>query len=168
MKHLVLLVASLVISVAVIAQRTILLHNLWEKPQVHVFFQGYTLSFKISDIDKSLALLAETRDTSFGLTSGLDEKQQYRVQLFQGLDMEYKNSLQRLMQIGVGPFLLLSGRAQVVRGKRKRLKEIIGDISPVKWDDSVAYINFFDPQNNKLIFSGTMAVDMYNKDLGLE
>ncbi len=171
MKHLVLFVATLVISVSAIAQRTIKLHNLWEKPQVHILFGGYRLSFKISDIDKSLVLLSETGNNTFGRSSGLDEEKHYYMEILPGLDMQYHDSLEILMQNVVGPFLLLSGRAEVKRAKRGRrnvLSEIIADLRPVRLDDSVAYINFFDPKTKKLMFSGCMSVDMYNQDLGLE
>jgi hypothetical protein len=65
-------------------------------------------------------------------------------------------------------FLLLAGRAEIVSPRRKRVREIIVNIEPVQRDDTLAYVNFYDPRNNTLLFSGTMAVDIYNKDLGIE
>ncbi len=166
MRRILLFAATLIISCSLHAQRTIKLNNLWEKPQVHALFQGYTISFKIKDIDRALILLAETGDTSFGLSSGLYNTGKYHVELYPGFRTEYKNPLQPLLQRGVGPFLLLAGQARIVSPRHKKLKEIIADIQPV--DDSLAYINFYDPRNKKLLFSGSMPLDMYKKDLGID
>ena len=149
------------------SQRTVRLCNLWEEPQVHVKFGDYYLSFKIKDINKALELMAKTGDSSFGATSHLKESGRYSLVLYPGLDMEYRDRLQPLMQKGVGVFLLLAGHAEVRRGKRKVLHEIIADVRPVRNDAIYAYVNFFDPKTKAIIFSGRMNVAMYNQDLGI-
>ena len=141
MKSVSLLLFALIISGTTQAQRTIQLRNLWTRPQVHVLFQGYSISFTIKDIDKALQLLAETGDTTYGTTCGLDTSGDYVVELFPGLKMEYRKPLQILMQKAVGAFLISAGHA---------------------------YIIFTDPNNDNMIFAGMMAADMYRKDLGID
>ena len=168
MKYAFLLTLSLAMSAVLFAQRTVKLHNLWAKPQVHVLFEGYTLSFKIKDINRTIEILNEIGDTTYGSTSGLDTLRHYTLELYPGLRLQYRNPLQPLMQRGVGCFLLLSGQAYIVNKKKKKLKEIVANILPVKGDDELAYVNFYDPKNNKLLFSGCMPVGLYNKDLGID
>ncbi len=168
MKYASLLTLSLAMSAVLFAQRTVKLHNLWAKPQVHVLFEGYTLSFKIKDINRTIELLNEIGDTTYGITSGLDTLRQFPIELYPGLKLQYRNTLQPLMQRGVACFLLLSGQAHIVNKKKKKLKEIVANILPVKGDDELAYVNFYDPKNNKLLFSGCMPVGLYNKDLGID
>lgn len=111
MKPVLLLAASFLFTVTTCAQRTIKMNNLWAKPEVHVLFQGYKLAFRIKDIDRTLALLAETGDSVFGSTSGLDTAKAYYTELYNGLRMEYRSPLQPLMQRGVGCFCCwLGGR----------------------------------------------------------
>ncbi len=160
--------AILLSAVTLRAQQTIQLHNLWAKPQVHVLFNGYIISFKIKDINRALELLAETGDTTYGRTSGLDTAREYHTELLSGLRMEYKTPLQPLLQRGVGVFLLMAGQAEVRNPRGKKLKEIVADIEPVKRDDEAAYIRFADPRNNYLLFSGSMATEMYKKDIGID
>jgi hypothetical protein len=157
----------LLLSINTYAQRTVKLNKLWEKPQVYVAFEGYTLSFKIKDINRALVLLAEAGDSSYGLHSGLDSAGRYTLELFPGSQTEYRTKLQALMQKGVGVFLLLAGHAEIKAGRRK-LKEIIADIQPIERDEPFVLVNFYDPKNNRLLFSGSMLTDMYNKDLGIE
>jgi hypothetical protein len=168
MKYASLLTLSLAMSAVLFAQRTVKLHNLWAKPQVHVLFEGYTLSFKIKDINRTIELLNEIGDTTYGITSGLDTLRQFPIELYPGLKLQYRNTLQPLVQRGVGCFLLLSGQAYIVNKKKKKLKEIVANIVPVKGDDELAYVNFYDPKNNKLIFSGCMPIGLYNRDLGID
>jgi hypothetical protein len=168
MKYASLLTLSLAMSAVLFAQRTVKLHNLWAKPQVHVLFEGYTLSFKIKDINRTIELLNEIGDTTYGITSGLDTLRQFPIELYPGLKLQYRNTLQPLVQRGVGCFLLLSGQAYIVNKKKKKLKEIVANILPVKGDDELAYVNFYDPHNNTLLFSGCMPVGLYNKDLGID
>lgn len=119
MKYALLLTLSLAISVVLSAQRTIKLHNLWVKPQVHVLFEGYTLSFTIKDINRTIEILNEIGDTTFGTTSGLDTLRHYPLELYPGLRLQYRNKLQPLMQRGVGCFYYYQVRQILSTRKRK-------------------------------------------------
>jgi hypothetical protein len=167
MKQLQILTAALLFSSAIFAQRNIKLVNLWAKPEVHVLFKGYKVSFTIKDINRALELLAESGPSVYGKTSHLDTLSHHYCELYPGLVTEYTSYLQPLMQKGVGVFLLLAGHAKIVSPRHRKVREIIGDIDPVKRDDSIAFVHFYDPRNNRMLFSGTMKVDMYNKDLGI-
>ena len=168
MKQLSLLFMALVLSGHVFAQRTIRLRSMWERPQVHVLFEGYVVSFTIKDIDKALVLLYETGDHTYGKTCGLDTSGDYLIELYPGLKMEYINPLQPLMQKGVGAFLLSSGHAFVQNKKKRQLKTIVTDIEPIVGGQQQTVIKFYDPKNGKILFSGVMAADMYTKDIGLD
>jgi hypothetical protein len=168
MKPLKLLAATLICAHTTFAQRTIEIKNLWAKPEVSVLFQGYTLSFTIKDINRAMTLLRETGDSTYGPTSNLDPNRHYSIELYPGFHTEYLSPLQPLMQRGVGSFLLLAGHAVVKNRRHRKLSTIIGDIQPINRDDSFALVNFYDPKNNHMIFSGRMRVNMYNQDLGIE
>lgn len=168
MRFLLLIFLVIISEAGCFAQQTVKLCNLWAKPQVHVAFGDYYVSFKIKDIDKALSLMAATGDSSFGLTSRLDESIQYSLVLYPSLDIEYRNRLQPLMQRGVGVFLLLAGHAEVRRGRKKVLHEIVADMSKLSNDAKYTYVNFFDPKTNAIIFSGRMNTAMYNQDLGID
>jgi hypothetical protein len=168
MKRIVLFFAAFLLSCSVFAQRTIQMRNIWTRPQVHVLFEGYTLSFTIKDINSAMTLLAETGDSSFGINSGLDTVKDYFCELYSGTGMEYHSSLQKLMQQGVGAFLLLAGHAYIENPKHRHMQSIIADIQPVKNGEEQAFIIFTDPRNEKRIFTGWMATNMYNKDLGID
>jgi len=167
MKSISLLFLAFVVSYSSFAQRTINMSNLWSRPQVHVLFRGYKISFTIKDIDKALSLLAETGDSSFGTTCGLDTGKNFVIELFPGTKTEYRTRLQPLIQNGVGVFLLLAGHAYIESPRHKRLTEIIVNIQPNPESDE-AFILFNDPKTNTLLFSGKMAGEMYNKDLGID
>jgi hypothetical protein len=149
------------------AQRTVKLRNLWSRPQVHVVFHGYTLSFTLKDIDKTLALLTETGDSLYGTTSGLDTAGNYVVEVFSGTKTQYKNPVQPLMQNGVGVFLLLAGHAYIQNPRHRKVTEIVANIQPTP-QSGEAFIMFYDPKNKELLFSGKMNGELYNKDLGIE
>ncbi len=168
MKSVSLLLFALIISGTTQAQRTIQLRNLWTRPQVHVLFQGYSISFTIKDIDKALQLLAETGDTTYGTTCGLDTSGDYVVELFPGLKMEYRKPLQILMQKAVGAFLISAGHAYIENPKHKIVRAVVSDIKPISPGADDAYIIFTDPNNDNMIFAGMMAADMYRKDLGID
>lgn len=167
MKRFLLCAVAILLSVGVWAQRSVKLIHLWEKPTVHVWFEGYLISFRVSDVNKALQLLAESGDSAYAHYEPLDTAGEFHAELYSGLKTEYKNTLQPLLQTVVGPFLLMSGRAEVTNPRRKKLDEVIADVMPVKQDAFVTYINFFDPKNKHLLFSGTMPMALYNKDLGL-
>ena len=166
MKHLLSLVIAICLTCAADAQSTVKLHNLWARPQVHVKFADYTLSFKIKDIERSLQILDEIGDRTWGLRSDLDTARQYTIELYPDRQ-EYKFRLEKMMHQAVATFLLSAGQAEVYRG-RKRLTAVIMDIQPLHGDDIIAYIKFFDPQNGDMLFSGTMPVGMYNQDIGID
>jgi hypothetical protein len=150
------------------AQRPVKLRTMWDRPQVCVVFQGYKLYFTIHDIDKALLLLSETGDSTFGTSSGLDTAGSYVTELHPGVKMEYTNALQKLMQKGVGAFLLSSGHVLIHNPRGKKLNEILMDIQPIGDMDENAYMLFYDPRNRNLLFTGKMAVAMYKKDLGID
>jgi hypothetical protein len=168
MKRLLVFFVLLFLTYPVFAQRNIQMRNIWTRPQVHVLFEGYTLSFTIKDINRALVLLAETGDTSFGRTSGLDTAKDHFCELYAGTRMEYRNSLQNLMQNGVGAFLLMAGHAYIENPKHKHMQQIIADIKVFPRGIRHAFIIFTDPRNGKRVFTGRMAANMYNKDLGIE
>lgn len=165
MKCVFSLMVGLLVCASAFGQRPIKLNRLWTKPQVHVLFGGYKLSFTIKNINRTYELLNEVGDSTWGRTSGLDTAKQYTVELYAS-HLEYKNRLQVVMQHAVGTFLLSAGQAQV-RYKRRRLKSILMDIQPVAPDGNTVRILFYDPKNNKMIFSGDMPVDMYRQDIGI-
>lgn len=168
MKSILLVLLIFTVSLSSIAQHSVQMRNLWMEPQVHVLFEGYTISFTIKDINRALELLSETGDTTFGAISGLDTAGNYNVELYRGLHQEYHNKLQPLLQKGVGAFLLTAGHAYIENARRKKVPAIITDIQPLIEGVDVTTIKFYDPANNKLIFEGTMDAGMYNKDLGID
>jgi len=168
MKSICLLLLVLIPVYPAFAQRNVPMKNLWTRPQVHVLFEGYTVSFTIKDINKALSLLAETGDTSYGLSYGLDTAKNYSVELYSGNHMEYHNMLQPLLQNGIGVFLLLSGHAYIEDPKNKKVKEVTMNILPPTGNEPEVYVLFYDPDTGARIFTGKMAVAMYGKDLGID
>lgn len=168
MRFYLFFLATLFLPLCCFPQRTIQMRNLWAEPQVHILYREYKISFKIRDIDRALQLLAETGDSSYGLVSGLDTGLHHITELYPSLNIQYKNRLQPLMQTGVGVFLLMSGHAEVRKGKRKKIPALIMNLRPVRKDDDFAYVTFADPKTNTLIFSGRMNVALYGADLGIE
>jgi hypothetical protein len=135
---------------------------------VHVLFGGYTVSFTIRDINRALQLMAEAGDSTYGTTSGLDTTKQYTVELYPGYRTEYRTTIQPMLQLGVGAFLLRKGKAVVQNPKHKKLKMITIDVTPVVDGENLTDIKFYDPANNNLVFNGQMIADMYNMDLGID
>ena len=168
MKSIALLLPAIIFSCTLFGQRTVKIRNLWARPQVHVMFQGYTLSFSVKDIDKALSLLAGTGDSTYGIASGLDTAKDFALELYDGTRTQYRTGLQPLMQQCAGTFLLLAGHAYITNSRHKALTEITADITEVRSETGEAFVNFYDPKNNKLIFSGKMPVELYNQDLGIE
>ena len=168
MKRIFVFSAVFLLSYPAFPQHTVQMRNIWTRPQVHVLFEGYTISFTIKDVDKALMLLAETGDTSFGHASGLDTAKDYFCELYSGTRMEYHNALQALLQKGVGAFLLSAGHAYIENRKHKPVRSVIMDTETFPKGVDNAYILFYDPRNNKRIFTGKMAANMYNKDLGID
>ena len=167
MRRAVLLLFAFIISTQSFAQHTIRMRTLWTPPQVHVLFSGYTISFTIKDINKALTLLAQTGDTTYGRSSGLDTAADYSIELYPGTGMQYRNRLGPLIQNGVGAFLISSGHAFIQNKKHKPVKAVLMDIQTLERGVDDAYILFYDPKNNNMLFSGKMAANMYHKDLGI-
>ena len=159
---------AFILSTSAPAQRTVQLRNLWTRPQVHVLFQGYTVCFTIKDIDRALQLLAETGDSTYGTSCGLDTAGTYVIELFPGLKTQRRYALQTIIQNAVGAFLVTSGHAYIENPKHKIVREVISDIQPIVPGEDDAYILFTDPRNKNILFSGRMAADMYGKDLGID
>jgi hypothetical protein len=169
MKHLSLLfIAFIILANQVFAQRTIRLRTMWARPQVHVLFEGYVVSFTIKDIDKALVLLDETGDHTYGRSCGLDTNGDYLIELYPGLRTEYLNPLQPIIQRAVGAFLLSSGHAYVQNKKHRKLKTITTDIEPIVGGEKETVIKFYDPKKGKILFYGVLPAAMYTKDIGLD
>lgn len=167
-KRLLLFFTTLILSYSAFAQHTVKFRNLWAEPQVHVLFDGYSISFTIKDINKSLLLLAGLGYNSFGDSSGLDSTGVYNIELYAGTRQQYRNDLQPLIQKGVGAFLLTAGHAVVKNRKHKKLKEILVDVGTAPIGEDEVVVKVYDPQNNILIFWGKMKTNMYNQDLGID
>ncbi len=168
MNRLPLLFAVLILSFSSFAQKTIQVRNIWAEPQIHVLFQGYTVSFSIKDINRTLELLSERGIIAYGKTSLLDTLQQYHLELYPGFRQEYRSDLQRTMQLGVGAFLLSKGRAVIRNPKGKKLKSFVMDTAPFIEGEYVTAVKFYDPANDHMIFSGQLAKSMLNADLGID
>lgn len=167
MKSISLFLSAFILCSSIYAQRTIEMKNLWTPPQVHVLFEEYTISFTVKDIKRALDLLAETGDSTYESSRGMDDRKNYFAELQPGLVMEYHNRLQPMLQKGIGVFLLLAGHASIENKKHKKVNKITAEIQPpIEGTDKVNVL-FYDSRNNKLLFSGEMPVDMYNKDLGI-
>ncbi|MES2701846.1 MAG: hypothetical protein V4649_04360 [Bacteroidota bacterium] len=142
---------------------------MWDHPQVHVLFNGYTLSFTIKDINKALSLLAETGDSTYGTSCGLDSATDFVCEIINASGMEYTSRLQQMLHREVVSYLLLSRRGHIQDRRHKHIKEIIADKQVLQAGDlDILYIKFYDPRNNKLLFFGSMRTDMYYKDMGLD
>jgi hypothetical protein len=167
-KRLLFFFISFLLVNSAFAQRTVEMKNLWSRPQVHVLFQGYTISFTIKDINKALKLLEEMGDSTYGLSSKLDTAKDYYIELFPSLNTQYRSSLQPLIQMGVGAFLLTAGHAVVENPRHKIRKEIIEFIDLGPNDEHNVLVTFYDSKSSRTIFFGRMKDYMYNKDLGID
>lgn len=168
MKRFVLLLPLLFILLPGMAQPAIKMRTMWDRPQVHVKFGDYTLSFTINHINKALQLIAESGDSTNGTNCGLDTNGNYIVEIYEGRTMMYGSRIQRLMHTELGAYLITAKRAYITRGKHKVVHEVIVDIEPPEMDLGIVYVRFYDPANHKLVFAGSMRKDMFNRDLGLD
>ena len=150
------------------AQKTIELKNLWARPQVHIKFNGYVLSFTIRDLNRALELLNETGDYSYGTKCNLDTSVNYTTELYNGTAMEYKDPVQPLIQNGVGGFLFTKGKVEIEDHNHKHLKTIELSMEGTDYGASFVFIQVYDPKTKKLLFSGKMATAMYNLDMGID
>lgn len=168
MKQFLLLFAVFILPLSSFSQKTVELRNLWAQPQVHILFEGYTISFTIRDIDRALELLSERGINTYGNTSGLDTTRQHHVELYPGFRQQYRSNLQVMMQNGAGSFLLSKGRAVIRNPKRKKLKAVIMDVNPFIEGEHTTVVKFYDPANNNLLFTGQLAASIQNADLGID
>jgi hypothetical protein len=74
--------------------------------------------------------------------------------------------MEPMLQNNIATFLLLAGHAVIRNPHHKRLSTINADI--VQVHDGIAFVEFYDPRNNRLLFSGSMKTDLYNMDLGID
>jgi hypothetical protein len=168
MKNSPLLCIALLLSIGSFAQRTVQMRNLWIRPQVHVLYEGYTISFTIKDIDKALALLEATGEKAYGSSCDLDTSKDHYVELYPGYRTEYHTRLQVIMQRAVGAFLISAGRAYIENNKHKAVAGVDMDIQPVMEGVNETDVKFYDKNTGKLLFNGKMPVVMYKKDLGID
>lgn len=154
---------------AAYGQPKIKMRAMRSRPQVHVKFGEYIVSFSITDIDKAMTFFPENEKVIYGTKCGLDSSLSYNLQLLPGRHMEYRNKLEPLLQNGVGCFLLMGGRALVSRDG-KTVKEIYAKVGP-EMDLNGTYavpISFYDSRNDKLMFSGMLDSELYKKDIGFD
>ena len=168
MKSITVFLFAVLLSATSYSQKTTVLKNLWTRPQVHVLFNGYTISFAIRDINRTLLLLNETGDFSYGTQCNLDTAGNYYIELYDGTKTEYKSPIQPLIQNAVGCFLFTKGKAVVKNPKNKQLSMVEVESVEVNNSENFAFIHVFDPKTHKLIFSGKMAVGLFNMDMGID
>jgi hypothetical protein len=150
------------------AQETVRLRNLWHKPEVHVLFNGYTISLTIRDINRAMSLMSAKDQSTYGSTSGLDTMGDYTIELYEGVHTEYHNRLQQIVQERVGALILLRGRAAITNKKGKKLSAIEANISPVTETAGTTFVSFYDPHSHILLFQGKIADAMIHSDLGID
>lgn len=156
---------AIVMGADCMGQRPVKLNNLWATPEVHVLFAGYKLSFTIKNMNRTLELMNQIGDNTWGTQTELDTLREYTIELY-GSHPQYRNRLQTMMQHCIATFLLSAGQAEV-RYKRRRLRTVLMDIQPIGPDGNTVRILFYDPKNNHMLYSGTMPVGMYKQDIGL-
>ena len=144
------------------------LRNLWERPQVHVIFNDYTVSFSIKDINKALVLLRATGDSTQPAECGLDTAKDFFYELYPGLHQQYRFPMQPILQNKIGAYLLTAGHAVIANKKHRLLKEIITDIRSLELQDKVSLATFYDPQSHNMLFQGKLAAELYKQDLGID
>ncbi len=164
------LIALLLLSTSQgVAQHSVHIRNLWMRPQVHIAFNGYVVSFTIRDIDKTLLLLGKLNgDTTLAQSCGLDTAGSYFYELLPGTRLQYHNPLQPVLQNLVGPYLLEKGLAIVENPKHKLLTDITADATQATLPSFPMFLNFYDPKTHALLFSGEIPPNLYQKDIGLD
>jgi len=169
MKTLLPVILSVMLSFSSYAQKTITMRGMWTRPGVKVVFGDYNIFFTIHDINKAMQFLPDNEKVIFGTTSGLDTGRVYIIELLKA-DMEYRNSLQRLVQRGVGAFLLMSGRAAIEKKNGKKIHTIEADAGPVidQNGSNMLSVDFYDPGTHRMIFSGWMDAALYKRDIGFD
>ncbi len=144
------------------------LRNLWAKPQVHILFNNYTLSFTIRDINRALQLLTEAGDSTFGITSRLDTNKKYTIELLPDIRTLYHDQLQVMMQNAVATYLLTAKRALITNPKQKTISTIELEIITPETGENYIYLNVYDPKTKAKIFTGKMPINLYDMDIGID
>lgn len=168
MKSTLLLVTAVTLSFTVFAQRIVKMRTMWDRPQVHVHFEGYTVSFRVQDINKALGMLYETGVKKYGTNCMLDTAGTYPLQLNRDLRLQYRSGIEPIMHKAIGAYLITAGRAYIQNRRGKRIAELEMDIQPLILETNEVFIMFYDKKTKKLVFAGSMPADMYNKDMGLD
>ncbi len=144
------------------------LRNLWAKPQVHILYNNYTLSFTIRDINRALQLLNEAGDSTYGTVSRLDTTKSYTIELLGDARTLYHNELQIMLQNAIATYLLTAKRALITNPKNKTISSIELDISTPETGENFIYLNVYDPKTKAKIYTGKMPVYLYDMDLGID
>ncbi|MBC7555323.1 MAG: hypothetical protein H7257_15235 [Taibaiella sp.] len=168
MKRIVIFLLALFISFSGAAQHPVKMHNLWARPEVHVVFNGYIVSFTIHDINKTLRLLREAGITTWPPDCALDTSLNYSYELYPGLKQQYQFPMQPLLQNDVVAYLLTVGHALILNNKHKIIDNVLADITPRLEGDNMMLASFYDPKTKKMIFQGTIHSCMYGKDIGID
>lgn len=150
------------------AQYPLKMRNLWTRPQVHIIFGDYRVSFAIRDINKTLRLIRQQGDTLVPKQFWLDTAGNYTWELYGGTRMQYNAPEQAFIQNVVGVYLLTAGMALVEDRKLKRLEEIIVDVRYTSLNGDELFVDFFDPKTKKMLFSGKMPAAIYKMDMGID
>lgn len=168
MKKLLFLVVLFLYNGASKGQYPLKMRNLWTRPQVHIIFGDYRVSFAIRDINKALRLIREQGDTLQPKKFWLDTAGNYTWELYSGTRMQYNSPEQAFIQNVVGAYLLSSGMALVENRKLKRLEEIVVDVRYTALGGDELFVDFFDPKTNQMLFSGKMPAAIYKMDMGID
>jgi hypothetical protein len=163
-----IILSSVFTAFACRAQKEIVLRNLYTYPQIHVAFNGFTVSFAIRDVNRTMQLIAEFVDTTADTTSHLDTSRMYHLELFNDTKTEYTIALQDLMQNSVGGFLLLKGKAQVADRKKRKVRAISVNLEESENGEPVSQIKCYDVKNKTLLFAGKIPNSLINQDLGID
>lgn len=144
------------------------LRNLWTRPQVHVLFGNYRVSFAIRDINKALMLLRREGDSTYVRSCLLDTALNYTYEMQAGVNTEYRQPAEVLIQNVVGPYLLSAGMAEVENRKLKKLERVLVDVNRSEMGLDIFTVDFYDPDTNEMIFSGEMPKVLYRLDIGID
>ncbi|NDC39957.1 MAG: hypothetical protein EBZ77_00130 [Chitinophagia bacterium] len=167
MRSLILLLLLLCTSSAV-AQRIVTTRNLWVRPEVHITFNGYTLSFALKDINKTLKLLESDGTPYTDAQLKLDTGQQYAVELYPGLRMEYQFPVQALIQNVTGAYLMSIGKVEIKDPRQRVVTSFILDVDYDSHGASQYLVTCFDTRRKTMIFQGRLPASLLNRDIGID
>lgn len=150
------------------AQHNIHLRNLWVEPNIHIFFQGYTVSFALKDVNKAMYMQHfELGDVQLPTQCDLDSNKHHYFELFSSPNILYRNAMQEYLHVAIGCYLLGIGKAHILNPKKKLVPDIIEDVDPNE-NSPFLYIKYYDAKTHSLLFSGRMLRGMYHKDIGID